>query len=457
MAKLISINPSTVQKLGEVDVSTPKEVQDKVKIAHTTHKTWRAIGLTQRLVLLKSLLPIFSSRRQQLALLASEEMGMPYAQSLDDLDGGVEYFTWYLENAQRYLEPEITFEDENEIHQVVCEPKGVVAVIVPWNFPFSNFIWQVGQNLIVGNTVVFKHSEETPLFGKELEKVFTDSEVPAGVFNEVYGDGKVGQILAQQDIDMICFTGSTQTGKELYKIGAQKLVPVLMELGGSAPGLVFEDAHVDKVIESIYLNKFLNCGQICDGLKRLIVHHNKLDEVIHKLQQILKSKKVGISVDQATDVGPLVAKRQLDLLQDQVADALLQGAQTITAGGVPQGLKGYFYQPTLLVNVSTHMRIWSEEVFGPVLPIMSFQTYEQAIELANNTKYGLGGYIFTQDSHIFEKASTDIQTSMISQNNLTYAKPCNPFGGCKASGLGREHGKYGFHELTQVKLVTKEK
>jgi len=413
--------------------------------------------LSKRIELLKSLIPLFTAKKEKLTLLTSQEMGMPYIQVIDDLNSGIEKFTWYLENAEKYLSPEVTFEDKNEIHKVFYEPKGVVAVIVPWNFPFSNFIWQVGQNLIVGNTVVFKHSEETPLFGKEIEKIFSNSKVPLGVFNEVYGDGNTGEMLVQQNIDMICFTGSSKVGKQLYKIGTEKFIPVLMELGGSAPGIVFEDADIDKVVESIYFNKFLNCGQVCDGLKRLIVHESKFEEVVDKLKKIVRVKKVGVAESQNIEIGSLVAKRQLELLQEQVKDAVSKGAKIIAGGKTPEGLKGAFYEPTLIVNINRDMRIWKEEVFGPVLPIIFFKTYDESIELANDTKYGLGSYIFTEDKQKFEKVSLEIKTGMVSHNNVIYLKPCNPFGGNKASGLGREHGKYGFYELCQIKIVSMEK
>lgn len=457
MAKLISTNPSNYEILGEVEISTEKEIQEKAKKAHASQKEWHSIGLARRIEFLKSLLPLFTSQKEKLALLASREMGMPYSQALDDLNSGIEYFSWYIENAEQYLKPEVTFEDENEIHKVIYEPRGVVSVIVSWNFPFSNFIWQVGQNLIVGNTVIFKHSEETPLFGKEIEKIFADSKVPSGVFNEVYGDGRIGDILVHQDVNMICFTGSSKVGKQLYKIGAEKFIPVLMELGGSAPGIVFEDADADKVIESIYFNKFLNCGQVCDGLKRLIVHESKFEEVVQKLKMIVVSKKLGVAENTDTEIGPLVAKRQLELLQKQVEDAISKGAEIITGGKTPEDLKGAFYEPTLITKVSSDMRVWQEEVFGPVLPIVSFKTYDEAIELANDTKYGLGSYIFTENKQKFENTSAEIKTGMVSHNNVIYLKPCNPFGGNKDSGLGREHGKYGFHELCQIKIIAMEK
>ncbi len=458
MAKLTSFNPSTNEVLGEVEISTEQEIKDKVALARKAQPNWQSIGLEKRLELLQSVLTIFENKKEELALLASREMGMPYWQSLLDFEeNGIGYFRWYLENAKKYLSPEVTFENDNEIHTVYYEPKGVVAVISPWNFPFSNFVWQTIQNLIVGNTVVYKHSEEVPLFGKEIEKAFKESNVPEGVFNEVYGDGKVGDLLVHQDIDMIGFTGSTKVGKYLYKVASEKFIPILLELGGSAPGIVFEDADVDKVIDSIYFGRFFNTGQACDGLKRLIVHESKLDELTSKLETLLLSKKLGIAEQKDTDLGPLVAKRQLDLLQSQMQDALEKGAKIITGGKRPENLDGVFYEPTLLTNITPEMRVWKEEVFGPVLPIVSFKTFDEAMNLANDTCYGLGGYIFTEDKERLEKASRAINTGMISHNNVTYLKPCNPFGGNKDSGFGREHGKYGFHELCKIKVVSKEK
>jgi len=456
MTKLVSTNPSkNYEMIGEVDVSSEKEIKQKVEKARKAFNEWNKIGLTKRIELLKKLVEKFKQNKEKLALLISKEMGMPINEANDDIDYGVEYFDWYLDNAEQHLKPEITSEDDKEVHKVVYEPRGVVASIVPWNFPFSNFVWQCGQNLVVGNTIVFKTSEEVPLFGKEIEVMFQD--IPEGVFNEVYGDGKIGEILAKQDVDMICFTGSSKTGKQLYKVGAEKFIPVLMELGGSAPGIVFEDADVDNVIESIFSLRFLNCGQVCDGLKRLIVHESKFDEVVEKLKKIIKTKKIGDSEDKTTDIGPLVAKRQLDLLQEQVKDAIEKGAKIVIGGKTPEKLKGSYYELTLLTNIKKDMRVWKEEVFGPVLPVISFKTYDEAIELANDTKYGLGSYIFTQDKKLFEKAASELKTGMVDLNNANYVIPCNPFGGYKESGIGRAHGKYGFHELCQIKIISTEK
>lgn len=447
MSKLVSTNPAdNYEKIGEVEISTEKEIKEKVAMAREAQKSWADFGLTKRIDLLRKLAKYFEDNKKPLAALISQEMGMLKNEADDDMTYGLEYLIWYLDNAEKYLSPEITYEDKNEIHQAHHEPVGVVAAIIPWNFPFSNFIWQCGQNLIAGNVVVFKHSEETPLFGKEIEKAFEKINIPKGVFNEVYGDGKVGDILASQNIDMICFTGSSDVGKKIYKLAAKKFIPVLMELGGSAPGIVFEDADIDNIVESIYMGRFLNAGQACDGLKRLIVHESKFDEVVEKLKKVITEK----------EIAPLVAKRQLELLGAQINDALDKGAEVVV-GGKSGEKQGAYFQATLLGNIKPEMRVWQEEVFGPVLPIVVFKTYEEAIELANDTSYGLGGFVFTQDKKLFVKAAHDIKTGMVEQNNLTYLMPCNAFGGCKDSGFGRQHGRFGFEEVIRVKIITSEK
>lgn len=456
--KLQSLNPSkNYELIGEVEISSPQDIVNAVQLSRNALASWVGMGLNQRIKHIKKLIAAFEKKQTYLASLMSQEMGMPITQANDDITYGIEFLHWYSDHAHTYLDPEITYEDTKEIHRVIREPRGVVAAIVPWNFPFSNFVWGAGQNLICGNTVVFKHSEETPLFGKAIEDIFLSINFPTGVFIEVYGSGEVGKLLVHQDIDMICFTGSTSTGQYLYTVAAQKLIPILMELGGSAPGIVFEDADIDKILGMMYTNRFMNCGQICDGLKRLIVHEAKLQEVLAKLTKEVQRKKVGDSNDKETDIGPLVAKRQLILLEKQVKDAIRKGAKIITGGNKPTHLKGAYYTPTLLTNITRDMKVWKEEVFGPVLPIISFQTEAEAIKLANDTQYGLGGYIFTEDKEKFLRVSSQLKTGMISQNNVSYVRACNPFGGYKKSGLGREHGKFGFHELTQVKIISRER
>lgn len=456
--KIISTNPSkSYEILGEVEETTEEEVLEKLKLAKSVQREWRNIGLSKRIEIMRDLHDSFKDNLDKIANLISLEMGMPIVQAKEEVESGLSYLDWYLNNAEKYISPEITFEDDVEIHKVFYEPKGVVASITPWNFPFSNLVWQSCQNLIVGNVVMNKPDPNTPLVYKLLEKIINNSRLPEGVQQFVYGGKEVGQFLVSLDIDMICFTGNTKTGEYLYKVAAEKMIPCIMELGGSAPGIVLEDAEIDNVIDSIFFNKFLNCGQICDGLKRLIVHENIFDEVIEKLSGIVESQVVGEAINEDTTVGPLVNEKQLNTLLEQFNDAVNKGAKVVCGGKQPDNLHGSYFEPTLLKNVTKDMRVWREEVFGPILPIVSFKTIEEAIELANDTIYGLGGYIFTSNKETFANVSEELKTGMVSCNNLIYVIPSDPFGGVKKSGIGRNHGKYGFRELCNIKVVTFEK
>lgn len=447
MQQLQSINPSTYQVLGTVDISTPQEIEEKVKLARSAQKKWAELGVAKRVSLLKKAFEDLKRKKEEFTLLESQEMGMPIDEAQVDFDGTFDYANWYFDNAEKYLTPETTFENEKEIHQVFHEPIGVSAVIIPWNFPFANFVWGALQSLIAGNTIVLKHSEECPLSGKFIEKIFT-SHLPKGVFNEVYGAGDVGRALVNQDIHMIAFTGSTKTGKYLYELAGKKFIKAVVELGGSAPGIVFEDADIDDAVENICFNRLLNQGQCCDGLKRLIVHERVFDEVVKKIASVFTTKKIG----------PLVAKRQLDLLIAQVEDAKAKGAKIITGGNsLEEKLGGAFFEPTVLTNITSGMRVWNEEVFGPVLPVVMFKTEQEAIKLANDTMYGLGAYVYTSDKDKAERVAKAIESGMVSVNSTNYVMPFNPFGGYKNSGFGREHGKYGFSEVTQIKIISKNK
>ena len=459
MNKLISNNPAkNYSRIGEVNISSQAEVKKKVALAKRAFGSWRGIGLDGRIKHLQKVYDVLYRNRKKISKLACQEMGFPIAQQeIFDIGDGFAYFEWYLKNAKKYLTPEITFQNKKEIHKVYFEPVGVAAVIQPWNFPFCQWSWAVVPNLIVGNTVVFKHSEEVPLTGKLIEDLIASSKLPDRGFGEGYGDGKVGEILTDQEIDLIAFTGSCRVGQLIYQKSAKKFIKVLLELGGSAPGVIFEDADINSAAEHIFGARFTNNGQACDGLKRLIVHKSKFDEVVTKLKQTLESKVIGDPLDPKTDFGPLVAKRQQDLIVAQVSDAKRKGAKVVIGGKIPDKPKGAYYEPTILTNISTKMRVWSEEVFGSVLPVVSFKTEEEAVRMANDTQYGLGSYVYTKDLKKAERVGSKIKAGMVSVNGINYVCPFNPFGGYKQSGIGREHGRYGLHDLCQIKTVAANK
>jgi succinate-semialdehyde dehydrogenase/glutarate-semialdehyde dehydrogenase len=451
-----SYNPSNNTLLGQVKSTELFEIKEIVSNSKLAFQTWKNLTIDERLDFLKNLYNEIKYKKEEFSELLTSEMGIPISEALLDIDSGLEYIKWYIDNAREILEDKITYEDAQEIDKIIFEPKGTVAVIIAWNFPFSSFVWQAVSNLVVGNTVVIKHSEYVPLCSKYIydmvSKIF-----PKDVYSVVYGDVDVGKELVKQDIDMICFTGSTKVGQELYKVAAEKFIPIILECGGSAPGIVFDDVNIDSVIESIYINKFSNTGQICDGQKRLIVHESKFDELCDKLKAFISNKKIGNPLDKEVEIGPLANKSQLEKIDDQVQDAIKKGAKVICGGEKIDLDNGNYYMPTILTNITKDMKVYREEVFGPVIPIIKFNTIEEAIEIANDTQYGLGGYVYTSNKSNYNIVVKNLKTGMIALNNLYYLRPCNPFGGYKKSGMGKNNSEFGLRELCNIKVVTYEK
>ncbi len=457
-ATLVSTNPSrNYEILGEVAVNTPAEVSAAAARARAAQPGWQALGVKGRIAVLEKLVQVFRRRKDAFSLMTCREMGRPIAGAEATTELGLQYWDWYIGHCEECLKHCETYRDDREIAEVSYEPTGTAAVIVPWNFPFTNFTWGVGQNLVAGNTVVFKMSEEVPLFGKLLDAAFIEAGVPQGVFNQLYGGGDVGAALLEQDVDLMCFTGSTATGRRVYQAATNKMVPALLEMGGSDPGIVFADADVPRIIDKIYDARFRNSGQICNALKRLIVHESRAEEVIGALEEVVKSKRVGDPEDRTIDIGPLCAKRQLELLEIQVEDARKKGATVVAGGKKPEELKGAYYELTILTGVTRDMRAWREEVFGPVLPIVTFRTTDEAISLAKDTAYGLGGYIFTEDREFAVKIARELNVGMVQINRSTATRASNPFGGRGMSGLGMENGIFGFHDVCRRKLIVRER
>ncbi len=458
MTKLVSTNPAkNYEKIGWVNITTLKEIREKISLAQKAKTDWKDMGVEKRMIYVREIYDKLMKRKEGLIESIIRETGKCLKDAHIEIDRYGKGFKWFLENAEASLKDEITFEDEKTIHKIVYEPFGVAAVITPWNYPFGMFVWGVIPNLLAGNVVIFKHSEECPLTGRLIEEIIKTTELPKGVFSEVYGNGKTGRLLIKQNINLIWFTGSSAVGKEIYKEAAQKFIKAVLEMGGSNPGIIFEDADIDRFIDKIYAKRFIVCGQTCDALKRLIVHESLFDEVVRKIKIKIEEKRVGDPEDEATDIGSLVAKRQADLLDLQVKDAIKKGAKVITGGKTPKNLKGAYYLPTVLTKVTKNMRVWNEETFGPVLVIVPFKTEEEAINLANDTRYGLGSLIFTADKERAKRLSAKLESGTVEINSAIHWISCNPFGGYKESGMGREHGKHGFQELTQIKVVSMEK
>jgi succinate-semialdehyde dehydrogenase / glutarate-semialdehyde dehydrogenase len=455
-SKIDSTNPATFEILGHVEVSSPSDLKNAIAAARAAQPAWQALGVAGRVKELQKLYDVLDKNREEFAQLETNEMGKPISGSRGSIDWALKQFRWNLKNAEKSLAPETTYEDEKQIHQVHFEPYGVAGVITPWNFPLSNFVMGALQPLLAGNTIVYKLSEEVPLFGQAIDKAWKESQMPKGVFNQVYGAGDVGEQIARGEIDFLHFTGSSAVGRKLYKIAGEQFIPVTLELGGSDAGIVFEDADVDRMIEPIFWAKFINAGQICCGLKRLYVHKSRYQDLVTKLSKFISEQKFGDPSDEKTVIGPLVSERQRKLLAAQVDDAKAKGAEVLIGGKSGAG-KGAYYEPTLLGKVTEDMRAYSEELFGPVLPIAAFESEEEAVKLANNTEYGLSAYVYTKDADRFKRVASKLEAGSISHNGVDYSVPANPFGGYKGSGIGKTCGKIGLQHACRVKVVAQQK
>lgn len=456
MTSITSTNPFTGETVAEVPVSSPDEVRLAVQVARDAARDWGQTSVSDRAKYIHQVCDGLLAARDRLAMLATQEMGMPISAATFNVERAVGFFEWYANNAEDALAPQVSYEDENETHTLYRVPRGVHAVIFPWNFPFSNIAWAIGQSLMCGNTVVLKMSELIPATSGAVADIM-NAALPKGVFNLVQGDGEVGQVLLEQPVDFISFTGSTATGRKVYAAASAQLTPVVMELGGSAPGIVCEHVDLDGAATAIATARLGNSGQRCDGLKRLIVHESVFDQTIDALRKAFETFVIGDPLDQVTTVGPLASKKQQLLAAEQLRDATTGGA-TFAVGELPDtdGTSAMVV-PSILTNVNTGMRIWREEVFAPVLPIMAYDTTEAAIKLANDTEYGLGGHIYCSDETHAVQLTNALETGMVSVNGAIYTRPWNPFGGIKCSGFGREHGVEGFRELTVPKIVARRK
>jgi succinate-semialdehyde dehydrogenase/glutarate-semialdehyde dehydrogenase len=453
--KLKSTNPaSNYDLVGEVDVSSSEEIKNKVIAAQKVKTEWKELGVEARIKLLEPIRDEFASRINEIAELISLETGKPISESISEVDRYTNgELSWFLENGTQALQDEVTLDDDISLHKIRFEPRGVAVAIAPWNFPFGMAIWGIFPNLIAGNPVIFKTSEECPLTGRLIEQIIDNHNLPEGVFSEVYGSGDVGRQLVQQDVDFIWFTGSTTTGKQLYKTAADKFIGVVLEMGGSNPCVVFEDADLSKAAATIFGGRFQNCGQVCSAIKRLIVHESVAEELTGELVKLIDTKVIGNALNKNTDISSLVAKRQQELVNGQLQDALADGAEIVHQLEIPGELSGAFVEPTLLKNVDRDMRVWKEEVFGPILPIVTFSTEQEAVELANDTIYGLGALVISGDTQRALRVAGKIDAGSIGINYESRFAPCDPFGGFKSSGMGRERGIHGLRELCQIKVL----
>lgn len=454
--ELKSINPHDQSVVGELRVSTQQDVKRVGKMAQKALKSWRNLSVTKRAEYIKKFRKRVAKNKKKIARLTTLEMGKPIQQSVDDVNGELLFLDYYIKNGPKFLADETVYKKGKEHFRVTHEPYGVCACIAPWNFPLSMANSGVIPALIAGNTIILKPSEYTSLTQKMVIDLLNEAGIPDGVANLLIGDGKVGSMLIDEDIDLAWFTGSTKVGQEIYEKCGKKFIKASLEMGGSSPGIIFADADLDLTMDNLYWARFLNCGQVCTAIKRLFVEKPVYQKVIRLFVDKLKTVKVGNPMDKNTDIGPLVSQKQLKVLKEQVADAISKGAKVEIGGKQPEARElknGNYFEPTILTNVKLNMRVLTEEVFGPVLPIVPFKTEKEAIELANRTEYGLSAEVYTTDLEKGERVAKQIQAGTVTINTDNFFKPECPFGGYKKSGMGREYGEIGMKEFSQVKLI----
>ncbi len=455
---ITSINPATEEVIGTIYCASKEQVEEAVNAAEKASRKWSELSLWKRAKYLKNMATLMKGKAEEIKKLITIEMGRPLFESRIEVSETAGMTNDLAEEGKAYLAGETLPIDSsiypNKISFTIREPVGVVGIIKPWNFPLQLPMWAIAAALLAGNTIVFKPSELTPFVGAEIGKIAQEVELPPGVFNVIHGDGTVGGMLVQSNVDMISFTGSAEVGKKIMQNSANKLHKLSLELGGNDPFIVLPTADTEEAVNAAAWGRFTNCGQVCTSPKRIIVLEEIADTFVDNLVKKVSQLKIGNGLDPATDIGPMVSSDQRNKLISQVEDAAKLGATIKLGGKVPPNLaKGYFYEPTIITNVNKKMKVVNEEVFGPVATIITARTTEEAVEIANNTRYGLGASIWTQNLDDIMNLMQKIEAGMIWINEINTAYTNGPWGGVKESGMGRELGREGVLEYTTLKHI----
>jgi acyl-CoA reductase-like NAD-dependent aldehyde dehydrogenase len=442
------IEPATEAVLEELPRAGIEEVDAAVENAKRAFPGWRAIAPADRASRLHALADALASARDELALLEARNAGKPIADARGEMDMVVATFRYYAGAPERLLGDTIPVTGGQAF--TVREPLGVVALIVPWNFPLTIASWKLAPALAAGNTVVLKPAELTPLTALRFASIALDAGIPEGVVNVVVGPGSVcGQRLVEHpDVAKIAFTGSTEVGRAIAAGAAATIKRVTLELGGKSPNLVFADADVESAAAAAPMAVFGNAGQDCCARSRILVQRSVLDRFMDDLEDAVESIRVGDPLDEATQMGPLISAAR----RDEVASFVNGEAPVAIRGSAPEG-PGYWFPPTVLCPVDPGARAAREEIFGPVATVIPFADEDDAVRLANDTIYGLSGSIWTRDGARALRVARAINAGVLSINSNTSVRVATPFGGFKQSGYGRELGPHALDAYTEVKSI----
>lgn len=447
------INPSTEEVCATISLGSEADTNAAVAAARTAFETWAFTPKAEKLALLRKLLDIYNRRSEEMAVAMSTEMGAPMKLSRAQQVGAG---SWHLEGFIKAFE---NFEFDTKFtdtEMTLREPIGVCALITPWNWPMNQIVLKVVPAIAAGCTVVLKPSEIAPLSGILFSEFMDEAGFPKGVYNMVNGDGPgVGsQLSAHLDIDMVSFTGSSRAGKLISVAAAETLKRVSLELGGKGANIIFADGADNAVTDGI-IRCFRNTGQSCNAPTRMFVERARFDQAVTEAKAAAEATTVGSASQDGRHIGPVVSEMQYDKIQTLIEAGIAEGATLLAGGpGRPEGLnRGYYVRPTVFTDVTSDMTIYKEEIFGPVLCLMPFDTEEEVIGMANDTPYGLTNYIQSSDQARRRRMARRLRSGMVETNSSGFAQG-SPFGGYKQSGNGREGGVFGLEEFLEVKAVS---
>ena len=448
-------DPATGKLLKTIADASYEDGQEAMSAAHNTQKSWAATAPRVRAELLRAAFEKLTAMSDDFAILMSMEMGKPFLEAKGEVAYGAEFLRWFSEEAVRVNGRYQTAPDGKNRLMVLKKPVGPALLITPWNFPLAMATRKIGPAIAAGCTSILKPAALTPLTSLLFAKVLEEVGVPAGVVNVIQTSRVsevTGPIIKDARLRKLSFTGSTPVGKMLIKDSADQVLRTSMELGGNAPFLVFEDADIDKAVEGAMQAKLRNMGEACTAANRFLIHESVADEFAQKLSAKFAALKVARGVEEGTNIGPVIDEKSRNSIHALVTDATSKGAKILTGGVIPTG-EGYFYPPTVLQGVAANSEILNNEIFGPVAPIVTFKTEDEAVEMANDTEYGLVAYAFTKDLNRGLRLAERLETGMFGLNTGLVSNPAGPFGGVKQSGLGREGSLEGIEEYLETVYV----
>lgn len=448
-------NPATGELIANVADLAGDETRKAIEAADVAMTSWKAKTAKERAVILKKWFDLMVAAQEDLALLMTSEQGKPMKESMGEVMYGASFIEWFAEEGRRAYGDVIPTHANDKRILTVKQPIGVVAAITPWNFPIAMITRKAAPALAAGCTIVIKPSEETPFCALALAELADRAGIPAGVINVVAGvNAKAigGELTSSPIVRKLSFTGSTPVGKLLMEQCAQTVKKTSMELGGNAPFIVFDDADIDAAVEGAIASKYRNAGQTCVCANRILVQAGVHDEFAEKLAARVQEMKIGNGAAEGVEIGPLINKAAVDKVDRLVQESVAQGAKVVT-GGERNSEGELFYTPTILSNVTQEMPVFTQEIFGPVAPIIRFETEEEAIEIANNTPFGLAAYFYAETMSRIWRVSEGLEYGMVAINDGILSTEVAPFGGVKESGTGREGSKYGLEDYLEIKYM----